>query len=461
MDENRIKDVEKKFDEITQLNWWNRLVNWSVYKNVLNDLKSDYSSMTRELTLINSKIEIMGSEVVKLENELKLKNNDLKNETSALNELKVEKKTLQNKYDDLLDKNNKLESDLASNNTADSKDKERLKELEVDKRTLESEKKSLNDEIKKLESKIGSLEKQLENKSENYDKKHDKLESNIDNYNKKVDELNQKEQEKIKEYFNNLNSAWQSHEDSMIDRMLNIAEKKGYKRNNSYFIRDDFSNNVAKGFKPDFVVKIGKQYVIFDAKKLDLVSKVDDIKDPEKRKLELFKLAAEKAKSNGKLLSKYLNVENVNPLMYEIVPSEVLSYLQDTMINLDKDFGEVQIISVEHVPTIIELLERIESYDELADMDPKFRDKAAWVIGSQKNVLNKMSTDGIKNIKEYFQINQKAGELLDDDFKNKILSNMKTSKTDKKILEELAEVTGKAVENNLLEVKMPIDEKEE
>lgn len=368
--------------------------------------------------------------------------------TKAVSEFRL----IEKENEDFSNKNLEFEKKIPS---LESENKS-LKEREI---KLEADNKTLSDRIRKLDKQISDYETSDEAKQKEQDRRVSELLTAKDSFNSKEERILQEKEESIESYFKNLKESWENHENEMIERLQNFAEKKGYERSKNYFVKEDFSNKVSKGSKPDFSFKIGKQFVIFDAKKLDLLSKVNDEKDPELKKQKLFKLAAEKVKSNGELLRKYLSVKNVNSLMYEIVPLEVLPYLKETRIQLNKDFGEVQVIAIEHVPTIIELLERIEGYDNLADIDPKERDKIAQVIANQMNVTNKFVTDNLKNSRDYFQIIQKSRDLLSDDMTEKISTHQKITKTDKKLLDEFSEVTGNAAQHNLLEVKLPEEKK--
>lgn len=263
MEESKIRDVEKRFDTITQVSWFGAIFKWPSIKTEISELKLDYSEMAREVSVNRDKIETITYEVGELKHKIELKETEVKNIQSSINELKVEKDTLYNQNNDLTSKN----TDLAKQ--------------------------------------LSSTQKELEGVKIDYDKKTQSTDDVKQRYENKLIQLEEKEKTEIEERHKQMELTWSKHEERVAVKMSEICERLA--------ITTIEPTEYEYQGRPDNAVMIANEYIIFDAKSPKKYDELGNFSN-------YLKDQAEKAK-------KYAKNEKVKKDIYLVVPENTFESL--------------------------------------------------------------------------------------------------------------------------------------
>lgn len=242
---------------------------------------------------------------------------------------------------------------------------DKITESEIQEATQE-----LKQEKTKLEVKIDSLtktnldnEKKITGFETNIKKEQDEYQKRIDQLNKLEEKLNQDRQKlkderekEIADHFIDMKETWKRHEQNVEDKLKSICE-----RNHLEYISKD---KVEFKGKPDNTIKIGDQYIIFDAK-----SPIND-------NLDNF---PKYVRDQAKTVDKYIQEKNVRKAIYLVVPHNTIDVIKDNCMHVSN--YRVYIVSVDSLEPIIESLQEILNYKYTDQLSPEQRDKIAEIIG--------------------------------------------------------------------------------
>ena len=216
---------------------------------------------------------------------------------------------------------------------------------------------SLNNERNKnseLTKKNSAFEQEKENRIEDYNRKLESIQSiktemlrTKDNIEKERDE----EKERIRE---EQEKVWKSHEDDVAGYLEQLAIKSGIE-----YVKD---SPTIQG-KPDNVLKIADEYIIFDAK-------------APTRNIEGFDLYL---KTQSETLKKYFSSKQVKKEAFLVIPDNTLEKIQKYSHNM-VDY-RVFIVTKSNLAPIIAILKKMEEYEFLEDISPEDRDNIATIIG--------------------------------------------------------------------------------
>ena len=257
-----------------------------------------------------------------------------------------EKKELEGKIQEITRQNEKYEDGLKS--------KDRL---------LDDRNKQIND----LQNTLKDKEKQLTEGIE-------KLNSSRQDFQEERERVKQDEKERQKKEKENLNRIWNEHEVRTLKSMEETCKKKDI--NLSYYSNTNPDPDFPENIRPDFVVKIIDQYVIFDAK----LSKSSNINNYIKNQV---KNTAKKYKANGKIIF---------PFIFFVIPTISTSDIKKT--HFHEEIFHFYVITVEAFEPIIRTLKKLEDYDFAKDIDPENREKIVESIAGlrhgikQQNAMN-------------------------------------------------------------------------
>lgn len=264
MEESKIKEIEIKFDNLSNTGFIKRLFGWSILQHDLSEIKVSFSELGREVSKLKITNENLIEDLNETKGKLSVKEAEEKKTNEILNDLKVEKNSLQ-------DKNNSLNED----------------------------KKTLQGKVSSLETENKRLEKDVEEKIQKYEGLSEK-------YDKKLEELQEQEKKKIEDHHKKLKSSWVQHEDRVKGAVKAIAERLGI----TYVPQDKFEFSG----KPDNSVLIADEYVIFDAK---CPGNPEDLNN--------FPTYLKTQATNAK---KYAKHEGVKKDIYLVIPENTLEYLE-------------------------------------------------------------------------------------------------------------------------------------
>jgi len=230
---------------------------------------------------------------------------------------------------------------------------------------------SIKIEKTKLEVSVKSVEKERnELKVENTALKKDE-ETRINHLKKSIDATNtlQNSLEKEKERLNDervaeqrrkleaLKETWSNHEKDVENHIRLLCKNNVI----TYVEQNDFPY---AGKKPDNVIEILEQFIIFDAK------------SPANEDLNNF---SKYIKTQTENLKKYAKHDNVKNDLFLVIPSNTLSVIKEFTYNIG-DYN-VYIISKDSLEPIILSLKKIEEYEFADKLSPEERDNVCRIIG--------------------------------------------------------------------------------
>ena len=331
-------------------------------------------------------------------------NNSLSESKSYIeNNLKVlqeDLKTLQKEKEDLKVVNTKQDSEinkLSENFNVISSKLESFEEIKSDKIKIESELKNVLGERNVLKTENTSLKKEEENRINEFKKSleaSNTLQTSLDNEKKRLnDERVEEERKRLEE----LKDTWSKHEKDVENHIRLIC------KNNiiSYIEQNDFPY---AGKKPDNIIEILEQYIIFDAK------------SPANEDLNNFPKYIRTQTEN---LRKYAKHENVKNDLYLVIPSNTLEVIKDFTYNIG-DYN-VYIISKDSLEPIILSLKKIEEYEFVDKLSPEERDNVCRIIGKFAHTTKRKIQIEQFFANEFLDILQKAGTQLPRDILKSVI----------------------------------------
>lgn len=231
---------------------------------------------------------------------------------------------------------------------------------------------------KDYETKIDHLLKELESRNKELIALKEQEPIRYADYEKRVESLNAAHQnvererareEKIKAQaqFDNLQGlkeTWSRHEADSEEKMKQICQLRGIE----YVDKEKFPFSG----KPDNVVKICGEYIVFDAK------------SPQGDDLSNF---ATYVRREAELTKKYSKHETVKKDLFLIVPSNAIAEIRETFIPLGA--SRVHVITSDALLPILIQLQKIEEYEFAEKMSPEDRERIVTTIGRMAHVLKR------------------------------------------------------------------------
>ena len=189
------------------------------------------------------------------------------------------------------------------------------------------------------------------------------------------DEKSVKEEEE-----NNRNRIWALHEDSAKTLMHEICQKSEISL--STFDNTNLPDGFDPKFKPDFMLKLLGQYVIFDPKSSQSQSLQTYIKS--------------QVQSTAKKIRTSSSFGDIYKTVFFVIPDIGLQELKETHY-VEQGFSFF-VISVEAFEPIVRTLKRLEDYDLADKYDPQERENIVNVLATydqhirQQNATNILTT---------------------------------------------------------------------
>lgn len=255
--------------------------------------------------------------------------------------------------DDLNHKKDLLEKDLSNS-------KENLNNFKSDNKVKSEKINDLNNQIKDLTSKLSKLEGVKENEQKEYIKNIEQLNKSQEQLNKDRIRLQEERDEEKEKQFEAMKNTWKTHELDVEHKLKLICKN----RELEYISKEKVP---FKG-KPDNTIKIGEQYIIFDAK-----SPLNDNLDNFPKYL----------KDQANKIEKYTKEKDVRNSVYLVVPHNTIEILKEKLKEfcLNVSNYKVYIVSIDSLEPIFESLEEILKYKYVDQLSPEQRDKIAEIIG--------------------------------------------------------------------------------
>jgi len=185
-----------------------------------------------------------------------------------------------------------------------------------------------------------------------------------------------------------LKKTWSNHEKDVENHIRLLCKNNVV----SYVEQNDFPY---AGKKPDNIIEILEQYIIFDAK------------SPANEDLDNF---PKYIKIQTENLKKYAKHDNVKNDLFLVIPSNTLSVIKEFTYNIG-DYN-VFIISKDSLEPIILSLKKIEDYEFADKLSPEERDNVCRIIGKFAHTTKRKIQIEQFFAKEFLDILQKSKTQL-------------------------------------------------
>ena len=312
-----LNEVQHKIKTIISASIWKRIFYWNDISVLIGELKAVFENTSFEKEKIESDKTILMEKVNELESEYKT-------EKKIKERLETEIEILKNRIE--------LLSPFELKNT------------------------ELNTELNKLKQE----EKAKDAKRDSVISKYEQFENNA----KEREEKREREEErKLEERKEKLKRTWQDHEANVNKHIKFICQEQSIK-----FI-DDWHHDK----KPDNVIQISNEYIVFDAK------------SPRNDDLDNF---PNYIKTQVSSLSKYADHKDVKKHLFLVVPENAIHVLKTLTYN-DSNYC-VHIISLQALGITMWSLKQIELYEFAEKLSPEDRENLARAVAGSMNYIKRM-----------------------------------------------------------------------
>ena len=327
-------------------------------------------------------------------------------ENTQATQLLQEKKELEGKFSEVMRQNDKLSSELNS--------KDRL--------------------LDGTNKRVYSLENQLKEKQKEVSDQISLLSQSKQKFQEEQERVEKEEKEKRIEAEKDRDRIWSQHEERSLIFMKEVCEKKDIAL--PCYSNTDTPPDFPATLKPDFMIKLLDQYVIFDAK-LSKSSNINKyIKDQVKK-------SSSKYKQNNELIF---------PSVFFVIPSMSIGEIKETYF-YHENF-HFYVIPVEAFEPILRSLKKLEDYSFAESLDPENREKIVQAIAhlfrhiKEQNAVNLLGTDrgleALKKLKElpadlFKEVHYSEENMRFDTFSLKGMKDIKSPEEQKEKLLDFIE----------------------
>jgi len=380
-----MENLNRLFDYIKTIGFFDRLFNWSKVKDILIDAASDLQkinsnaetisklenenlSIAKDLKIVNETVFKNDIIIKGLDSSIKEYNNRIENLTGDYREA-LSTSEAQRKQIESLSSDNRLLSQKNTDLTAQNKkygedaatSVQTISDLAKRKGELENQLVEAKKELQMTQNQLGEHTKQntqLLKEEEFRKQEHSNSLASLSKIQEQIQAERAKETEDRNaieiERLKNLKETWKKHQDTAKNIVKAICQK--------HIIQ--YVENVPFKGDPDNTLLICDEYVVFDAK------------SPGSDSLTNFSIylkdQAEKAK-------KYAKQTDVKTDIFFIVPSNTLDFI-NTFVYKHGDHN-VYIISIDALEPVILSLKKIEEYDFAEQLSPEDRESICRILG--------------------------------------------------------------------------------
>ena len=312
-----LNEIQNKIKEIITSSMWSRIFYWNNIVVFMGELKAIMENVIPKNDQLEKEKHLGDDKISRLET-------DYRTEQKLKEKLETEIEILKNKLDVLLP--------LKSKNI----------ELTTELNTLKQEE---NSKDRQRDSVISKYE-QFENNAREREAKKEK-----------------EEQIRFEEQQERLKRTWQDHEINVNKQIKFICQEESIK-----FI-DEWPHDK----KPDNVIQICNEYIVFDAK------------SPRNDDLDNF---PNYIKNQVSALSKYADHKDVKKHLFLVVPENAMSVLNMLTYN-DSNYC-VHVISPQALDITMWALKQIELYEFAEKLSPEDRENLARAVAGSMNYIKRM-----------------------------------------------------------------------
>lgn len=367
----QLKSTEEFYRELESMSLLKRIFSWGKLTTLS---RKSYSEMEK---LVES-----SKNLIEFKTKLGLSEKDIRKLEGEIKEIKGEKKII----DEDLKRNLSLVGQLQK---SEAKNREEISELKSNIEILKQRNSDYLHDKKELEKKITSIEKELDQKREEYDKQVGKVQTLQESLTRDRDRLNEEKVKEEEKKFEEMKKTWKIHEGIVENEIKKICERNVI----DYVDKSSFSTKK----KPDNIVRILDELIIFDAK------------SPAGDNLDNFQ---NYILNQSKDVKKYIEEKNVKRDIFLVVPTNTLEILNERFF----DMGEyrVYVITKEAVEPIIKSFKKIEEYENIQEFSPEEREKICQVIGRFAHSTKRRVQIDAYFAKEFVNIWRNVGYLPDE-----------------------------------------------
>jgi hypothetical protein len=226
--------------------------------------------------------------------------------------------------------------------------------VEKENEKLNTKLEKLNEEFHSLKLKITKIKENEEIKRKEYEKQINSLTQARENFESDKIRVQKEKEEERERMFEEMKNTWKIHEDICKNELKNLTSKLDI---------EYIENPPFKG-KPDNVIKIAEEYIIFDAK------------SPANDNLENFHKYIKTQVDN---LKKYAMEKDVKKELFLIIPNNTVDKIKD-FYEKTGDY-DVFIITLNSLVPILLNLQKVEEYEFTEELSPEDRQNISRVIG--------------------------------------------------------------------------------
>lgn len=310
-------DIQNKFEKIIKTSIWSRIFHWSKVTNLIGELQMLIQTSLRHHEQLSEKINILDNKMTELEIAYK-----------------TEQKLKEKSDNEIVILKNKIEL---------------LAPLKV--KNIE-----LNTELNKMKQEENS--KDLERDA--VITKYEQFENNAREREQKKTQL---EEEKLQDELNKLKRTWQDHETYVNSTIKVICQEEAI----------TFVDEWHHEKKPDNVIKICNEYIVFDAK------------SPSKDELDHF---PKYINTEAGKLSKYADHKDVKKHLFLVVPQNAIHALKKFTYH-DSNYC-VHVIPPQALKITMWSLKQIELYEFAEKLSPEDRENLARAFAGSMNYIKRM-----------------------------------------------------------------------
>ena len=254
--------------------------------------------------------------------------------------------------------------------------------------------------IQKLESQIAVYNKTKELNEQEYNRRIQNSENARKSFEDEKIRIAESDRLKKQQEAEERTRIWAMHEEASKSKMSEICKKSGLAL--SFYD----NNNLPEGFdpklKPDFMVKLLNQYVIFDSK----ISTAQSIST----------YLSGQVKSTALKIKKSESCQDIYNTVFFVIPGLALSDLKETYY-IEEGISFF-IIPLEAFEPIVRTLKRLEEYDLTDKYDPQDREKIVNTIAALDSHIRYQNTTNILTTLQGIKILEESNNMPEDMIKD-------------------------------------------
>ena len=261
----------------------------------------------------------------------------------------------------------RLQAELAREKSEKDELIGRGKQLYADNVQLKADYKALARELEASQKKIAQYDAREEHREKEFQSSLAELRSSKQSWEEEKLRIRAEDAEKLRKEEEERDRIWAEHELSTIGRLTELC--KAPECNFVYYSNTELPAEFDGSLKPDFMIELLGQYVIFDAKASKAKSLQIYINDTVKK-------TVQKVKGN----------EKVARMIFLVVPTSAIHELKSHIVF--QEGYTFYIVSREALAPILAGLKRISAYEFAEKLDPQEREKIIHLVASLDYHIN-------------------------------------------------------------------------